>query len=88
MIGHLINDLEGHYNDAEKLWESMPLSIGIYDFVVGEDSINSVQLLLNEMSEKISGFSAEKEAALVAEALELRENEARLEFDRIVNLTM
>jgi hypothetical protein len=37
------------------------------------------------MTDKISDFTAEKEAALVAEAEELRENEARLEFDQAVN---
>jgi hypothetical protein len=36
------------------------------------------------MTEKISDFTADKEAALVAEAEELRESEARLEFDQIV----
>jgi hypothetical protein len=40
------------------------------------------------MADKISDFTADKEAALAAEAEELRENEARLEFDEIVNLVL
>jgi hypothetical protein len=40
MIADLINDLEGHYIEADMIWSTMPGSIGIYDFVAGEDYIN------------------------------------------------
>jgi hypothetical protein len=40
MIADLINDLEGHYKEADMIWSTTPGSIGIYDFVVGEDYIN------------------------------------------------